>query len=81
MGFPLPFHRYMANKDFQGYLHEKILPKMKARGIVDADYVEDNLKGIVGDNNRWQYAGLWKAITFEVFCEQFLDKKCYVERG
>lgn len=78
MGFGLPYYRYFQEKRFRNYFYELILPKMKERGILDARTVENWYAGL--GRASWGEAELfWKACSFEVWCQLYMDRRDLVE--
>lgn len=59
---------------FAEYVHEEVFPSMKTRGLFDVEKVQnwfDNAKTI----SSKEFTSMWKAISTETWCQQFLDKK------
>ncbi len=79
VGFFIPGNRYLSeNKMFM----EAIIEKMRRRGILQTDTIkkwgkEEALR--TGGLNYFQSAIFFKAITFEIWCELFLDGKTVEE--
>lgn len=77
VGFPLPFHKYMYTPVIKSYFYDSILPGIKKRNFMNASYIKALYENTDINSNRWNFAPLWKAITFEIWCKQFLDKKIF----
>ena len=75
MGFPLPFHEYLKSDKFKEYFYDELVPSIRTRGIFNYEYIIKRFEEIEITNNRWEYAGLWKAITTEIWCQMFLNNK------
>jgi len=77
VGFPLPFHKYMYTPVMKSYFYDSILPGIKKRNFLNSSYIKTLYENTDINSNRWNFAPLWKAITFEIWCKQFLDKKIF----
>lgn len=79
VGFFIPGNRYLSeNKKFM----EGIIEKARRRGILQTEIIEKWGKEealITGGLNYFQSAIFFKAITFEIWCELFLDGKTVEE--
>ena len=73
MGLPIPIHKFMLNKRFRSYFYDVILPQIKNRGIMNAAEIQRQFDSIDSNANRWNFAPLWKAISFEIWCKNFID--------
>ena len=75
VGFFIPGNRYLCeNASFMN----NILSRIEKRGIIQADLIKEWAKKDAlqtGGLNHFQSAVFLKAITFEIWCELFLDGK------
>lgn len=74
MGFSIPLREYFSEKRFNEYLHDKILPGIKRRGIIDHKLIQKWLKSIPIISS-YEIESLWISITFEIWATAFLDFK------
>lgn len=74
VGFPLPFHKYLYFPMMKEFIYDEIFPGIKRRGFMNTEYIKQLYETMDLNNNRWSFQPLWKAITFEIFCKQFIDK-------
>ena len=59
---------------FVEYFYDLIYPKMKSRGLVDAEQIRvwfDN----VNDISAREFTSMWRAISLETWCHLFMDSK------
>lgn len=56
------------------FIYDEIFPGIKRRGFMNTEYIKQLYETMDLNNNRWSFQPLWKAITFEIFCKQFIDK-------
>ena len=73
MGLPLPIHKYMMNVKFREYFYDMLLPSIKTRGIMNSFEIQSQYEKLNENENRWTFAPLWKALSFEVWCSHFID--------
>ncbi len=72
MGFPMPIITFMCSNQFKEKFYDEWKPKMRARGIFDADEVDILYKKQDKLSFRESEA-LWRALTFEMWAEMFVD--------
>lgn len=59
---------------FVAYVNEQVFPKMKNRGLFDAEIMQ-KLFNNASTISAKDFTSLWKAIVTETWCQLFLDKK------
>ena len=71
-GFGLPLRTYYADPRFAQLMGERLLPGMKARGLVRHDAVRRKWRELV-DENRGHDESFWIPVAFELWAQQVLD--------
>lgn len=72
MGFPMPIISFMSSASFNEKFHDVWLPNIYRRDIFDGE----ELKKLFAKQETLSYAEsetLWRVLTFEMWCEQFVD--------
>lgn len=59
---------------FVEYVHDQVLPRMKDRGLFDAQKVQKMFNN-AGTISSKEFTSMWKAISTETWCQMYLDKK------
>ena len=71
-GFAVPLGRWFRG-ELAGFLRERLLSRRaRQRGIVDANYVERLIA--LHERGRPLDQQLWTLLSFELWCEAFLDR-------
>lgn len=73
MGFGIPLQEFLSDKDFNSYMRDSLLPRMKSRGLFNHTLVTgwlDKLKSL----KYYELDALWVVLAFEVWASVFLDK-------
>lgn len=71
-GFALPVKHFLCNKKFVSYFKEDIIPSMKTRGIINAEYI-DSMFNYMENLSQAQQEIVWRAASFETWCQLFID--------
>jgi asparagine synthase (glutamine-hydrolysing) len=74
MGFGIPLREFFLNKKFTEYMHYKILPGIRIRGLFNYKLVY----GWFSDIRKLGYSeleALWVIVSFELWASVFLDNK------
>lgn len=74
MGFTIPIRDYLSDKRFIIYLHDRVLPGIKDRGIFNYALVEEWIERIA-TIPYYELESLWIMLTFEVWASIYLDLK------
>lgn len=72
MGFGIPLRKFMAEKQFQEYINNTLLPGIKKRQLFNADYIE----GLVSNLESISFPEieiLWIVLSFEIWAQVGLD--------
>ena len=72
-GFGIPCRDYLKNKKMKKFCTESIIPKMKSRGVLNAEIVGqwyENIEMITPEEEN----ALWRALTLEMWAELFIDR-------
>jgi asparagine synthase (glutamine-hydrolysing) len=72
MGFGIPVKEFFLNNKFQGYLHDKVMPSMKCRGIFNYKLTSEWLSDISALKYH-EIEALWVVISFEIWASIYLD--------
>ena len=75
MGLPIPIHKLMMTKSFKELFYDLLLPGIKNRGIFRYKEINNQYERLDSSINRWEFAPLWKALSFEMWCQCFIDMK------
>jgi asparagine synthase (glutamine-hydrolysing) len=73
MGFGIPLQEFLSDRDFNSYLKDSLIPRMKDRGLFNHNLVSgwlNNLKSL----KYYELDALWIVLAFEVWASIFLDK-------
>lgn len=74
LGFPMPIIDFMCNDLFIKNYNDILLPSIKKRGIINVEEMEKIYSK--GSNMTFNESEtLWRLLTFEMWCQLFLDKK------
>jgi len=74
MGFGIPLKEYFKDVSFKQYLHDKLLPGIRQRGIMNHSLIS----GWMANTPALRYQeieALWIAITFEICASVYIDQK------
>lgn len=71
-GFSLPLRDYFQDPRFRSLMEERLLPAMRARGIVSADAVRAQWLSLPSQPPGASET-VWISVAFELWCEHFLD--------
>lgn len=77
VGFPIPIIKYMKQDYFKNYIYKQVFPKMKSRGILNAEFIVDEYSRFCQGSGNFDL--IWRCICFEVWCQLFIDKRCYMD--
>lgn len=80
MGFAMPIGRYLKDRRFINYYNNEIKVKMRERGLLDEGYIT-GLFDKIDQMKPYEVELLWRAVSFEVWCQLFVDKRAYREIG
>lgn len=74
MGFPMPIISFMCSDIFNEKFYSLWLPNIKKRNIFDGNELEKLFK-IQQKLSFKESETLWRALTFEMWCEKFIDQE------
>ena len=74
MGFAMPLSDFFSCKQFQDYCKFRIFPRMKERGFLHAEFVRNLFEGHIA-KRPVNPDLLWRAVSFETWCQLYLDKR------
>ena len=72
MGFEIPLKEYFKDQHFKEYLHDKILPGIRNRGIMNYKLISEWIANI-SILGYHEMNSLWITITFEIWASIYLD--------
>lgn len=64
----------LTDPQFVEYAHDQVFPRMKDRGMFDAQMVMDRFDRAATITSR-EFTSMWKAISTETWCQLFIDRK------
>lgn len=71
-GFALPLQELFEDKKFLNYIHKSIIPAMEERDIINSEYVKECLNH-VDEAKQEELELLWRMLSFETWCQLFID--------
>jgi asparagine synthase (glutamine-hydrolysing) len=74
MGFSIPLKEFFSNNLFLEYLHDKVLPGIRFRGIFNYNLIVNWLHKLPFVSSG-EFESLWIAIAFEIWALTFIDLK------
>lgn len=66
--------KMVTDPRFVEYAHDQVFPKMRERGLFDAQKVMDMFDNANTISSK-EFTSMWKAISTETWCQLFIDKK------
>ena len=73
-GFGIPMKDILSSKNMKEECYDLILPKIKERGIFNYINIKKNYDNL-DELNNYNLESIWSAISFEVWCQTFIDYK------
>lgn len=70
MGFGIPLREFFANKRFNEYLNDTILPGIRQRGLFNYPYVSDLMKNL-NSLDRYELETIWNSVAFEAWAKVY----------
>jgi asparagine synthase (glutamine-hydrolysing) len=72
VGFALPLKAFLHHLQFKARMEELLLPRMRERGIIDANILEHWWRDSLRGNDQFTES-IWICAALELWAEQFLD--------
>lgn len=73
MGFGIPLQEFLSDRDFNSFLRDSLIPRMKSRGLFNHQLISgwlNNIKML----KYYELDALWIVLAFEIWASIFLDR-------
>jgi len=73
MGFGIPLQEFLSDRDFNSFLRDSLIPRMKSRGLFNHQLISGWLNNIKMLKYN-ELDALWIVLAFEIWASIFLDR-------